>query len=182
VVSSPHNEPVDRLTIGRLLVLTAGVAAAMGLFTPQLGPEDLRIADNWRWFAFTVIAGLTIPAPLYCLRRVVEKGALGAGGFFALATGFGVWLMLPAAVIEWFVRLRVPDTNARQAGECLYFVMPMIGLWSLLGGLVSGAFGRRLVSPATPWVDRYGFLLTLLWAPLGVWHVVDVYFDVLKKM
>jgi hypothetical protein len=182
VGSSAHDDPMDRLTIGRLLILTAGVAVGMALFAPRFASGDLKIAQNWRLAAFSVIAGLAISAPLFCLRRVVKKGALGVGGFFALATGLGVWLMLPAAVIEWFVRLRVPNTDAYQAGMCLFYVMPMIGLWSLLGGLVSGAFGRRLLSPATPWIERYGFSMSLLWAPLGVWQVVDVYLDVLSKM
>jgi hypothetical protein len=122
---------------------------------------------------------LTLPAPLFGIARVFKNRSLGAGGLFALAIGLGVWLMLPAAVIECLARVRTPGNERNEAAGCLYFVMPMMGLWYLLAGLVSGHIGRRLFSPTTPWIDRYGFFLALLWSPLGAWHVVDVYGNVL---
>jgi hypothetical protein len=175
---SSTDERPDRLTIGRMLLLTAGIALGLALFAPRLAPGDLASADRWRETAFAVIAGLTIPAPLFAIRRRLRNTSLGAGGLFALAIGLGVWLLLPAAAIEYVARLRT-GSDGNEVASCLYFVMPMIGLWYLVAGLVSGAINRRLFSPTTSWIDRFGFLLALLWSPLGAWHVVDVYRAVL---
>ncbi len=172
-------EPPDRLTIRRLLLLMVGTAVGLTLFAPRLGPNDLTRTESWREVSFSVIIGLTLPAPLFAIRYRFRRRGLGSGGLFALAIGLGVWLMLPAALIDLIERMRSPANMRNAVGACLYFVMPMMGLWYLLAGLASGHVSRRLVSPGTPWIDRYGYLLALLWTPLGAWHVVDVYRDVL---
>lgn len=177
--SAPIAEVPDRLTIGRLLLITAGVAAGLTLFAPHIEPEKLQSSDSWRGMAFSLIVGLTLPVPLFGIGRVVKKRSLGVWGLFALALGLGAWLMMPAAIIEYLEPTSSPNNEQHESFACLYFVMPMMGLWCLLAGLVSGHAGRALYNRTTPWIDRYGFLLALLWSPLGAWQVVDVYRAVL---
>lgn len=67
---------------------------------------------------------------------------------------------------------------APRVGECLYFVIPNLALWCLLAAILTGrahqVFGRQ-----TPGTERYGLLLAMLWSPLGVWHLIGIYRDVL---
>jgi hypothetical protein len=168
----------DRLTIRRMLLLTAGVAVGLVLFAPTLDQNDLKNAEQWRGVANGVIIGLAMPAPLFCITRAIRNRPLGAGGLFALAAGFGVWIMLPPAAIEWFARNHADNRNFTQV--CLYYVLPLMGLWYLLAAIVGRHVGRRLFSSAIPWTERYGLLLALLWSPLGVWLAVDMYRDALR--
>jgi hypothetical protein len=172
-------EPSDRLTIRRLLILTAGVAVGLALFAPHFSAGDLADAGQWRAVVNAVIIGLALPAPLFCIPRAFRNRGLGAGGLFALAVGLGVWLLLPAAVVEWLARNASPSNQRNMTGACLYNVLPLMGFWYLLAALTAGHAGRRLYSRTTPWTERYGFFLSLLWSPLGVWLLVDIYRDVL---
>jgi hypothetical protein len=161
------------------MLLTAGVAVGLTLFCPGLRTNNLTEVQDWRELAFSAIAGLAVPAPLFCLRCRFRGRPLGAGGLFALSMGLGVWLLLPAAVIEFIKQMRSPDVDHYEAASCLYYAMPMIGLWYLLGSLISGHLDRNLFGPRIPWIERYGFSQAVLWSPLGVWHVIDVYLAVL---
>ena len=90
---------------------------------------------------------------------------------FALTAGFGALLMLPPCLVG---RIASEKTMAPM---CMYYVLPLVGLWYLLAAAAGGQIGRKLLSPDTPWSERYGFLLALLWSPLGVWHLVGFYHD-----
>jgi len=174
--SAPREEHQDRLTIGRLLVLTAGVAVGLALFAPHLGADNITDTEDWRGIANALVIGLALPAPLFCLPRVFRNRSLGAGGLFALAAGLGVLLLVPPAIVEWAARNSPASTNDNfSAAACLFYSIPLMGLWYLLAAIVSGHAGRRLFEPATPWIERYGFGLAVAWSPLGVWLLVDVY-------
>jgi hypothetical protein len=165
----------DRLTILRLLLLTAGVAVGLVIFAPRITEAYATDTDQWRGLASAVIIGLGLPAPLFCVRRPLRGRQLGAGGLFALTAGLGSLVILPAAVIAMIA-------NGEPKGMpvvCPYYCLPLVGLWYLLAALLSGHAGRHLFRPETPWTERYGFLLALLWSPLGVWVLVDIYRDVL---
>jgi hypothetical protein len=45
--------------------------------------------------------------------------------------------------------------------------------------MLGGHLARTLFNRETPWSERYGFLLALLWSPLGVWVLADLYTEVL---
>ena len=170
----------DRLTIRRLLLLTAGVAVGLTLFAPRFEEGGFADVEQWRAVANAAIIGLALLAPLFCFSRAVRNRHLGAGGFFALAVGLGVWLLLPAAVMEWFARHATPPTDRNMTAGCLYNVLPLMGLWNLLAALVAGSAARRELVPKMSWTERYGLFLSLAWSPLGVWMLVDIYRDVLR--
>ena len=168
----------DRLTIRRMLLLMAGIAVGLVVFAPRFGEGEIADVEKWRYTANAIVIGLAIAAPLVCIRRVIRKRPLAAGGLFALAAGLGVWLLLPAAVAEFVARQGGNDRGTTVS--CLYWVMPLMGLWYLLAALVSGHVARKLFTPSTPWVERYGLCLAFLWSPLGVWMLIDIYRDVLR--
>ncbi|NLX95625.1 MAG: hypothetical protein GXY83_05565 [Rhodopirellula sp.] len=160
----------DRLTILRLLLLTAGVAVGLGVFLP-------RSSDPWDINTVLVVGnalvlGLALPAPLFTLRfgRRRER-PLGPGGLFALTVGLGGLLMLPPALAS------VVSPKPGSAAVCLYYAMPLVGLWYLLAAALAGHVNRALFRPATPWVERYGLLLAALWSPLGAWHLANFYLE-----
>ena len=165
----------DRLTILRLLLLTAGVAVGIVFFAPRFTEANTTDAEQWRGLACSVIIGLSLPAPLFCVRRPGSGRAIGAGGLFALTVGLGSLLMLPPSVVA----VLADGEPKGMPATCLYYCLPLVGLWYLLATLLSGHVGRHLFRPDTPWTERYGFLLVLVLAPLGVWVLVDIYRDVL---
>ena len=170
--------PTDRLTIARLLALTAGVAAGLTIFFPNLGDEGPGDLEDLMMLATAAILGLTLPAPWFCIRQTVRGGRLGPGGMFALASGMGVLLLLPAGIIERMARVTAPYRDEGTAITCLYWVLSSMGLWYLLAAVVSGD-ARRLFRSETPWTERYGFVLALLWSPLGVLLLYDIYHGLL---
>jgi len=168
---SPQAEPRrDQLTIRRLLILTAGLAAGLGIFAPQVEqPPAIGEPDWWISLSNAVLIGLALPGPLFTVRLPWRKAQpLGIGGLFALVAGLGALLMLPPALVA---RL-----SSQQAGAvfCLAYALPLMGLWFVLAGLLSGQ-ATSLFKRDTPWTERYGALLALSWSPLGAWHLYHFY-------
>ena len=56
----------DRLTIRRLLLLTAGVAVGLTLFAPRFEEGGFADFEQWCAVANAAIIGLALPAPLFC--------------------------------------------------------------------------------------------------------------------
>jgi len=123
--------------------------------------------------ANAVLIGLALPAPLFMVRpRRRDARPLGFGSLFALVAGLGALLMLPPALAA---RLK---SSQGGAVVCLAYVLPLMGLWFILAALLSGQI-RSLFRADTPWRERYGALLALLWSPLGAWHLYGFYSEVL---
>jgi hypothetical protein len=176
----PGVDSADRLTIGRLLVLTAGIAVGLTVFAPRFEEDNSADPDVWRGLAQAVAIGLALPAPLFCLPRAFRNRRLGPGGLFALSAGLGAIVLLPAGVIERFPWQSPTGGGRLESGACLGVALSLFGLWYLLAALVAGHAGRHLFRRTTSWVERYGFLLALAWSPLGAWWVYDIYAGVLR--
>jgi hypothetical protein len=157
----------DALTILRILLLTAGVAVGIKVFIP----EDVDGWTAWRTLFNAAVIGLSLPAPLFVMgavRRV--QGPLGPGSLFAMAMGGGALLLLPPPVIVMF------SSHKTASPACVYYIMPQVALWFLLAALLTGQINRRLFDRRqTPWTERYGYFLALLWSPLGIFHLVRYY-------
>lgn len=158
--------PPDRLTIRRLLLLTAGVAVALGAFCPPPNWD----AESWLGIGHSILIGLALPAPLFAMPR---RHVPGVGGLFALMAGLGSLTMLPPAYAMRFYQAQ------RMGGSpflCLYYCLPLMSLWFILAALMSGQL-HGLFRRDTAWVERYGALLALLWSPLGAWHLICFYIE-----
>ncbi len=163
----------DTLTIGRLLLLTAGVAIGLGVFVPQEHSEQISPLSGPYLLSLynALLIGSALPAPFIVLGQRLRKGpAIGPGGLFAVTMGLGSLLMLPPVLVA---RLQGEDGSAM---ICLYYALPLVSFWYLASALITGAVSRQLLSRATPWTEKYGFLLAALWAPLGIWWLITVFY------
>jgi hypothetical protein len=165
----------DRLTILRLLLLTAGVAVGVTVWGPSAGNFDPLDTEHWRHLWNAVLLGLSLPAPLFTV-RFGRRGPrhIGAGGLFALTVALGAFLMMPPMIAA-----RLGSMRQSGAVICSFYVFPLMALWYALAALLGGHLTRKLFGKETPWSERYGFLLALLWSPLGVWALADLYTEVL---
>jgi uncharacterized YccA/Bax inhibitor family protein len=170
--AQPRSDPRDRLTILRLLALTAGVAVGITVFAPDKPGR----AQDWLDLAHAVIIGLSLPAPFFILRfRRMTSAEFGPGVMFALMSSFGVLLMLPPAiVVRATPRPSSFDLSPSVTG-CLYFVLPLMSLWFVLACVLTGGARRAVLGSKTPWTERYGFFLAVVWSPLGIWHTYVFY-------
>jgi hypothetical protein len=161
------NAEPDRLTIRRALALTAGMAVGLGVLAPD--PNDQSV---WLGLAHAALAGLSLPAPAMLLfGRRRDHARLSAAQMYVLSIGLGVWTMLPPAVVG-----RLGDHRTTSIG-CLFYVLPLMGLWFLLASCLAGDLPRRLVARESPWTERYAYGLALLWSPLGAWHLANFYWE-----
>lgn len=164
----------DALTIRRFLLLTAGLALGLGLFAPENqdgGFFKLNLDGTLGLFNAAML-GLALPAPLFVLGQRFAKGpAIGPGGLYALTMGLGTLLMLPPVLMQRFAG------KAAGAAICLFYVMPLVSMWYFLAAAMSGYLGRKLFARSTAWTERYGFLLAVLWTPLGTWLLIQFYLE-----
>ena len=172
----PPTTPRDRLTIRRLLAITAGVAVGLSVFGPQTKDLDYQSADWWIIVWNALVIGLSLPVPLFAIGARPRHGVvMGPGGIFALMAGLGALTMLPPVLMaRRAARLTLAD--GVMALFCLSYVLPLMGIWYVLAVLVSGQV-RVMFRADTPWLDRYGGFLATLWSPLGLWHLIRFYQD-----
>ena len=173
---APSPAPVrrDGLTILRILMLTGGVAVGIMVFVPDKHKE-LQEVEAWRAVANAVVIGLSLPAPLFVMAAARRSaGLLGPGSLFAMGMGTGSLLLLPPPLIAAYL------DGESTAPACLYYLMPQAALWFLLGAVLARQITRGLFDRIrTPWTERYGYFLALLWSPLGVFHLVNFYREAL---
>ena len=172
------NRSDDKLTIGRLMVLMAGLGIGLVAFMPRDGSFDLASVDRWRELASASLIGFSLPGVLYATRRR-GRGPVGLGGLLWLTLSLGTLLMLPPAVAGPLLHDGTMGSNS--AGMCLFYVLPLLSLWFLLAALIAGRLGRRHIRGRAAWTDRFGLYLGLAWSVLGAWLLVDFYRDAFFK-
>lgn len=168
--------PRDRLTLRRLLAITAGLAIGLGVFLPETADgQALGAPDYWILLCNAPLLGLLLPGPLFAV-PVARRAdvALGPGGWFLLAGGLGAWLLLPPALVA-----RIAAGNS-VTPVCLAYVVPLMGLWFAVARVLTMRSLRELAVPGGPWVERYGWLLMVVWSPLGAWHLAHFYLEVFR--
>ncbi|MHB8902700.1 MAG: hypothetical protein ACYC6Y_28405, partial [Thermoguttaceae bacterium] len=158
----------DTLTIGRFLLLTAGVAVGLGVFVSadakgSTVPGELNL-DKFIVYYNALLIGLALPAPLFILGQRLRRGPdVGPGGLYAVTVGLGSLLMLPPILVD---HLQSEDGIPF---VCLHYMLPLVSFWYLAAALIGGSLRRTLFARTTAWTERYGFFLALLWTPIGLW-------------
>jgi hypothetical protein len=162
----------DRLTIRRLLTLTAGVALGLVVFVPS-GDDinDVMSVDWWRLVWFAVLAGVALVSPLFVVGRRMRGQSAGAGGMLLLTLGFGVLLMVPPALADR------SNGNEGFAVTCMAYCVPFVCLWYLIAAAAGGQLTRASLGRSAPWVERLGLYLALAGTPLGIWLLIEVYLE-----
>ncbi len=169
----------DTLTIGRFLLLTAGVAVGLGVFvSPEEDVSGPWLELNLDYFIVyynAVLVGLALPAPLFIVGQRLHKGpTIGPGGLYAVTMGLGSLLMLPPIFVD---HLQSKDGIPF---ACLHYMMPLVSSWYLIATIVAGSLGRKLFARTTAWTERYGFFLAAFWTPVGVWWLTTFYVEAFK--
>lgn len=168
-----RREPVvrDRLTILRMLVIVTTIAIGVAVYGPERSKFDPEKIESWRFFYTSLLLGMSLAGPMFALVRR-RNYRLGAGGLLALTLGLGALVMMPPAIM---MRSRNGSVENSTAFFCLYYCMPLMTLWYLAAMAAGGRLSRRSLSRVAPWSERYGLILALLWSPLGLWLLWEVY-------
>lgn len=161
MTAAPERLPPDRLTIRRLMLLTAGVGVALMVFRQEFAEFRFHETEDCRAVATALLFGCSLPGPLFAFKR---RGGLGPGGWLWMSLGLGAWLLLPPAIPA--------NSDAR---TCLFLALPLAGLWMTLAAAVGGYFHPRHWGADSSWCERMGLVLGLYYSPLGIWLVVDLY-------
>ena len=163
----------DRLTIRRMLIITAGAATGLVLFVPRQQEAD---ADAHEWIQviwFALLGGIALVSPLFVIGRRMNGHRAGVGGMLLLTLGLGVLSLVPTTIAD---RIR-GHAMAGFSIFCLAYCIPFVCLWYLAAAFAGGQLTVSFFGRGTPWVERFGVYLTLAAAPLGIWLLVDVYID-----
>jgi len=167
----------DRLTIWKLLWLTAGVGVGLTCFCEPFKDFQWNDTDDWRILGNGILSGLSLSALLFGLNLRLRGRRLGFGALFGVMSGLGAILLLPPLLV-------VDEGKALGNGlafACIVYMMPLMALWFLLAAAVGGRLRRKIWSRPMPWTEKFGYLLAMAWSPLGVWMLVDIYRDALMK-
>ncbi len=163
----------DTLTIGRFLLLTAGVAVSLGVFHPGEEKGNLLEIDQILGLYNALLIGLALPAPLFIVGQRLRRGPpVGPGGLFLLTMGLGALLMLPPVLVQ-----RLAGETHGTALFCLFYMLPLFSFWYLAAAMIAGKVGRGLFARSTAWTERHGFLLAVLWTPMGIWWLIRFYLE-----
>ena len=161
----------DRLTLGRLLILVAGVLVGLRLFLEPMNENPNYDGEYFRILYTGPLVGLSLTGPVILLANFRRVRPFGAGRLLWFTQGIGVWLLLPPAVAN------VVDGGGKGdlAQACLYYCLPFVGLWFLLAAAVGGHLTRSQWRRSAPWTERFGLYLGFAWIPLSIWVLWDVY-------
>lgn len=184
--------PRARLTIGAMAILLVGEAAALAIFLPELREGSgsfSAIGDRFHLVAGILLGGPSLLGVPWLLTRKVrrpgpDQGRWGPGRLHWFAHGSAAWLLWPPIVIR-----KAAITYGQGAGElrdaaglsqiCYFYGTPLMGLYMILALAAGGSLRRRRLRRAD-WFERFGLLLGLLWALLGIEVLVLVYRGALR--
>jgi hypothetical protein len=165
----------DRLTIGVLMLLTAGLALGIWLILPEfrrtLHSEDDGGIDAIMLLFVFALGGVSLVGPP--LQLMTARGRpWGAGRFLWFAHGTAAWLLWPPVV---YLRARGQEKNS--AGEmCFYYGTPLMAVYVTFALLAGGHFRRsRRRRMYRSWQETFGLLLGLLWACTGLYWITLFY-------
>jgi hypothetical protein len=175
--ANPHpRHRSRRLALWELLVLIAGVALGLWLFTKEL--QEPAGDQRWLLAVVAVLSGCSLVGPpLLLWERRGSKAMWRAGRVHWFAQGTAAWLMWPPMVAA---RLR-GDSVFHNAGTgiCYFYGTPLMALYVTLallaGGWIRPRRGRR--RRRYSWREQFGLLLGLAWACTGLYLLVNLYRD-----
>jgi hypothetical protein len=166
----------DRLHVGVVMLLIAGVALGIWLALPEFQAElrnddiDQRIGAVLLLIVF-VLGGLSLVGPPLLL-LTARRRPWGAGRFLWFAHGTAAWLLWPPIVY-----VRAGGTGHRSASAaCFFYGTPLMAVYVTLALLAGGHFRRsRRRRMSRSWQETFGLLLGLLWACTGLYLISTFY-------
>jgi len=176
----PHSGPRPsgraRIIAVRALGLVAGLLVGLVVFTPRSIRTDssleLRFALEGPLVGIS-LAGVWLAWP-------TRKRRLGTFAWLWLATGLGVLLMLPPAVMGRFFPPPPPGGRlnfnvSELAQPCLWLCLPFVVLAFVLATLLLGRYWPRKLVRRGPFAEQAGWIVAQLWAVFGLWALIELY-------
>jgi hypothetical protein len=165
----------DRLSIGVVMLLIAGVALGLWLAAAVMQGEDQ--VGRWLVLLVFVLGGLSLVGPPLLL-LTAQRRSWGAGRFLWFAHGTAAWLLWPPVI---YLRSRGISGNS-STGACFFYGTPLMAVYVTLtllaGGHLKRSRRRRL---RRSWQETFGLLLGLVWACTGLYWISQFYLEDLRK-
>ncbi|QDV36628.1 hypothetical protein [Tautonia plasticadhaerens] len=183
---SGRGDAQNRPTIGAMMLLIAGVGVGLAVMIPLDGPG----AEEWNEWVFVLAGGVLggasfVGVPLLIRERWRRpRRRFGPGQVIWFSQGTAAWLLWPPIVVGSISVNRgrnppIVDPSAPQI--CFAYGTPLMAVYLTVALLAGGWWrprvrrrGGRRPRPV-PWTERFGLLLGMGWAVLGLYVLSMIY-------
>jgi hypothetical protein len=174
----------SRPTIGELMIVVAGVGVgltlAMPVFRDEPSPGEAILVMGGGVLGGASLVGVPL---LLWERRRGGRRRFGPGKLSWFAHGTAAWLLWPPIIIGRRSNARgqaPPIVDPSAAEICFFYGTPLMAVYvtaSLLAGgwLRRRRRGSRRPTAPIPWRERFGLLLGMGWAVLGLYVLSMIY-------
>jgi 4-amino-4-deoxy-L-arabinose transferase-like glycosyltransferase len=169
------NPRADRLSIGTLMLLIAGVALGLWLGTDR---TDAQQRPHWLVLLVFVLGGLSVVGPPLLL-LTAKRRPWGAGRFLWFVHGTAAWLLWPPVV---YLRARGVSDIESSSAVCFLYGTPLMAVYVTLTLLAGGHLNRsrrRRIRRSRQ--ETFGLLLGLAWACTGLYLISVFYREDLRR-
>lgn len=187
----PPATPGRRMHLGEMMLLIAGLAVGIWLFSPVGNSSEFEFGKMQEgpiiWLA-AVLGGLSVVGPILLVaerwrhRRGTGKRPVpwGAGRFLWFSSGTAAWLLWPPIVYQRVARGREFDGST--TAMCFAYGTPLMALYVVIALMVGGWLRRsRRRRMRRSWRERFGLVLGLLWACTGLYVLAMFYAEDLRR-
>jgi hypothetical protein len=171
-----HRRRSDRLHVGVVMLMVAGVALGIWLILDDFRTEIRREETNPRIEAVLllivfVLGGVSLVGPPLLL-WTARRRPWAAGRILWFAHGTAAWLLWPPVV---YVRT-VGSVQKSTSAACFFYGTPLMAVYVTLALLAGGHLRRsRRRRMYRSWQETFGLLLGLLWACTGLYLISTFY-------
>lgn len=169
------SRPGTRLTIGTLMLLIVGIGMGLAMSVPILS-DDSTFSNVILVGGGGMLGGASVVGvPLLLWERWRgdrrrRSTRFGPGRLSWFAHGTAAWLLWPPIIVG-----RGDNTSAR---VCYFYGTPLMAVYMTAALLAGGWLGRRRrLRSRRDWRERFGLLLGLGWAALGLYLLAMIYAD-----
>ncbi len=165
-----------RLTVGELMLLIAGLALGLWIIAPTLRSDPRMGADEPSLLGSAfVLGGLSLVGPpLLLIERRRRRRPWRAGKLLWFSSGMAAWLLWPPVIYN---RARNGNIQQSASAVCFAYGTPLMAVYVTAALLAGGQMRRRKRRRAAElsWRDRFGLLLGLAWACVGLYVLSKFY-------
>ena len=139
----PEKQRRQRLTIGEVMMLVAGVALGIWVVLPDLsGPaQEKDWSDRMLLASGGVLGGLSVVGvPLLLVEAWRKRRCWGAGKLLWFSSGMASWLLWPPVV---YGRVRGQKMTDMTSGVCYFYGTPLMAIYVTSALLFGGWLRRR---------------------------------------